>query len=56
MIINTDAIVLHRMKYKNSSLIARLFTKDEGKISIVVNGAINKKGNLFEFVKKNKIF
>ena len=47
MLIDTNAIVLHRMKYKNSSLIARLFTQDEGKISIIVNGATNKKGNLF---------
>ena len=51
MIINTDAIVLHRMKYKNSSLIARLFTKDEGKISIIVNGASKQKGNLFGVIE-----
>ena len=55
MLINTDAIVLHRMKYKNSSLIARLFTKDEGKISIVVNGAISKKGNLFGVIEPTNI-
>ena len=47
MIINTDAIVLHRMKYKNSGLIARIFTKDQGKISIIVNGASKQKGNMF---------
>ena len=51
MIINTDAIVLHRMKYKNSSLIARLFTKNEGKISIIVNGASKQKGNLFGVIE-----
>ena len=37
MIIHTDGIVLKRMKYKNTGLIARIFTKDEGKISIIVN-------------------
>ena len=47
MIINTDAIVLHRMKYKNSGLIARIFTKEQGKISIIVNGASKQKGNMF---------
>ena len=47
MIINTDGIVLYRMKYKNTGLIARIFTKDEGKISIIVNGASKQKGNMF---------
>ena len=67
MILNTHAIVLHRMKYKNSSLIARLFTKDEGKISIISNGAGKQKGNLFgvieppnlikvSYTKRNLIF
>ena len=51
MIKNTNAIVLHRMKYKNSSLIARVFTKDEGKISIIVNGASKQKGNLFGVIE-----
>ena len=55
MIIDTDAIVLHRMKYKNSSLIARLFTKDEGKISIIINGASKQKGNLFGVIEPPNI-
>ena len=55
MIINTNAIVLHRMKYKNSSLIARLFTKDEGKISIIVNCASKQKGNLFGVIEPPNI-
>jgi len=55
MIINTSAIVLHRMKYKNSSLIARLFTKNEGKISIIVNGASKQKGNLFGVIEPPNI-
>ena len=55
MIVNTNAIVLHRMKYKNSSLIARLFTKSEGKISIIVNGASKQKGNLFGVIEPPNI-
>ena len=55
MIINTNAIVLHRMKYKNSSLIARLFTKDAGKISVIINGAGKQKGNLFGIVEPPNI-
>ena len=55
MIVNTNAIVLHRMKYKNSSLIARIFTKDIGKMSIIINGAGNKKGNMFGIVEPPNI-
>ena len=55
MIIETDAIVLHRMKYKNSSLIARIFTKNEGKISIILNGASKQKGNLFGVIEPSNI-
>ena len=39
MILHTNAIVLHRMKYKNSGLIARILTQEYGKISVIVNGA-----------------
>ena len=46
MILQTNAIVLNRMKYKNSSLIARIFTEDAGKISIIMNGAGKRKGNV----------
>ena len=55
MIINTDAIVLHRMKYKNTSLIARLFTKEEGKISVIVNNAARQKGNMFGVIEPPNI-
>ena len=55
MIIETDAIVLHRMNYKNNSLIARLFTKNSGKISVIVNGASKKKGNLFGVIEPPNI-
>ena len=55
MILNTNAIVLHRMKYKNSSLIARVFTEDSGKISIIINGAGKQKGNMFGVVEPPNI-
>ena len=55
MIIDTDAIVLHRIKYKNNSLIARLFTKKNGKISIIVNNATRQKGNMFGVIEPPNI-
>ena len=55
MILQTEAIVLHRMKYKNSSLIARIFTKDFGKMSIIMNGAGKQKGNVFGIIEPPNI-
>ena len=55
MIIHTNAVVLHRMKYKNSGLIARIFTKDYGKVSIIVNGASKQKGNMFGVIEPPNI-
>jgi DNA repair protein RecO (recombination protein O) len=42
MILTTEAIVLRTMKYSESSLIAALFTRDHGKISIIAKGARRK--------------
>ena len=39
MILSTQAIVLKTIKYGDSSLICRLFTKDQGKITIMAKGA-----------------
>ena len=39
MILTTEAIVLRTMKYSESSLIATLFTRDHGKISVLAKGA-----------------
>jgi len=55
MILNTNAIVLHRMKYKNSSLIARIFTEDSGKMSIIINGANKRKDNISGIVEPPNI-
>jgi DNA repair protein RecO (recombination protein O) len=42
MILTTEALVLRTMKYSESSLIATLFTRDHGKISILAKGARRK--------------
>ena len=55
MILNTNAIVLNRMKYKNSSLIARVFTENAGKISIIMNGAGKRKGNIIGIIEPPNI-
>ena len=42
MIIHTPAIVLNSFPYGDTSLIARCFTKDHGKVSLIVKGARTK--------------
>jgi DNA repair protein RecO (recombination protein O) len=39
MILTTEAIILRTMKYSESSLIATLFTRDHGKVSVIAKGA-----------------
>ena len=43
MIKNSIAIVLKRFPYSETSLIARCFVKDLGKVSFIVHGAHRKK-------------
>lgn len=43
MIINTSAVVLKSFPYGETSLIARCYTKDHGKVSVIVKGARRKK-------------
>lgn len=43
MIVSTPAIVLKRFPYGDTSIIARCFTKEYGKISIIARGARTKK-------------
>ena len=38
-IIKTEAVVLSKMDYRDSSNIALLFTEDLGKVSVIVKGA-----------------
>jgi DNA repair protein RecO (recombination protein O) len=43
MIINTSAIVLKSFPYGETSIIARCYTRDYGKVSVIVKGARRKK-------------
>ena len=43
MIIHTPAIVLKSFPYGDTSLIARCFTEEKGKVSLIVKGARSKK-------------
>jgi len=43
MIVNTQAIVLKSISYGETSIIARCFSKNKGKISLIVKGAKSKK-------------
>ena len=43
MIVNTPAIVLKSFSYGESSLIARCFSKNNGKVSLIIKGAKNSK-------------
>ena len=45
MIINSDAIVLRRFPYGESSIICRCFVKEIGKTSFIVHGAHRKKSS-----------
>ena len=45
MIVHTPAIVLKSFPYGDTSLIARCFSKEQGKISLIIKGARNKKSN-----------
>ncbi len=46
MIVKSEAIVLRTMKYRESSRIATLFTKEIGKISVLAKGARDGKSRL----------
>ncbi len=43
MIINTSAVVLRSFPYGETSIIARCYTRDHGKVSLIVKGARRKK-------------
>ena len=43
MIINTQAVVLKSFPYGETSIIARCYTRDHGKVSLIVKGARRKK-------------
>jgi DNA repair protein RecO (recombination protein O) len=45
-IIKTEAVVLQRIKYGDTSIIVTLFTKDYGKLTAIVKGGRNPKSKL----------
>lgn len=47
MIVETEAIVLHSMDYRDTSKIVTLYSRKYGKIKIVAKGARNQKTNKF---------
>ena len=49
MIIHSSAIVLRRFSYSDTSIIARCFTKEMGKLSFIIRGAKRKKSLLHHF-------
>ena len=46
MFISTDAIILKNTPYKETSIISRLFSKEQGKISVIFKGAKRSKNNV----------
>ena len=49
MIAQTPAIVLKSFPYRETSIIARCFSKNYGKISLIVKGARTKKKSKASF-------
>jgi len=49
MIINTSAVVLRSFPYGETSIIARCYTKDHGKVSLIVKGARRKKSPMVAY-------
>ncbi|MFQ6604750.1 MAG: DNA repair protein RecO [Fidelibacterota bacterium] len=46
MIIHTPALVLRRFPYSDTSIIARIFTRETGKVSVIAKGARRKGSQL----------
>ncbi len=49
MIVHTEAVVLKRFSFGDTSIIARCLTREEGKVSIMVRGAKRKKPHYISF-------
>ena len=52
MIIHSSAIVLRRFSYSDTSIIARCFTKEMGKLSFIIRGAKRKKSPQSAFMNQ----
>ena len=49
MIVKTSAIVLKRFPFGETSIIARCFTREEGKVNVIIKGAKRKKNHSSSF-------
>ena len=55
MFISTDAIILKNTPYKETSIISRLFSKEQGKISVIFKGAKRSKTNIAGIIEPGNI-
>jgi DNA repair protein RecO (recombination protein O) len=57
MLVKTDAILLHHVRYSDSSLIAHFYTREYGKLSVMVKGLSSKKRSAkFSYFQPLNIF
>lgn len=57
MLIKTEAILLHHVRYSDNSLIAQFYTRDHGRMSVMVRGLSSKKGNArFRYFRPMNVF
>jgi DNA repair protein RecO (recombination protein O) len=57
MLVKTQAILLHHVRYSDNSLIARLYTRDYGRMSVMVRGLSSRKGGMkFAYFQPLNIF
>ncbi|MDX9903523.1 MAG: DNA repair protein RecO [Bacteroidales bacterium] len=57
MLIKTEAILLHHVRYSDNSLIAQFYTLDHGRMSVMVRGLSSKKGNArFSYFRPMNVF
>ena len=55
MFISTDAIILKNTPYQDTSIISRLFTREQGKVSVIFKGAKRNKTNLSGIIEPGNI-
>ena len=57
MLIKTEAILLHHVRYSDNSLIAQFYTRDHGRMSVMVRGLSSKKGGArFGYFRPMNVF
>jgi DNA repair protein RecO (recombination protein O) len=57
MLIKTEAILLHHVRYSDNSLIAQFYTRDHGRMSVMVRGLSSKKSTArFSYFRPMNVF